>query len=409
MTSPVCPWPEPRVLPAGGMGPRAAFGLLVSITVGFLAGSSAPTPLYPVYQAMWGFSPVTVTVVFGIYALAVLGALLVAGRLSDHVGRRPVLLAATLAQAAAMAVFATAQGVGDLLVARGVQGLSAGAALAAVGAGLLDLDRTRGTTANAVAPMMGTALGGMVSGFMVHWLPAPTHLVYALLGGLFLLQAAGVLRMPETAAPRAGALASLQPRLRVPAAVRGPLLTATPVLLAAWALAGFYGALGPAVVHQLLGLEASLHGGLALFTLAASGGLGVLLLQRRGAGTMMTLGATALLAGVGLALAALPRQSVPLFFLGTAVAGVGFGAGFQGAVRTVVAAALPRERAAVLSVVFVLSYLAMGLPAVVAGALVVRGHAVLDTAFGFGSTVMVLAGLALLGTLARRGGPPPSA
>src|SRR5687768_2906596 len=79
---------------------RATFYLQASITLSFLAASSAPTPLYPLYQAAWGLSAVTVTVAFGIYAIAVLAALLVAGRLSDHVGRRPVLLVAIVVQAA---------------------------------------------------------------------------------------------------------------------------------------------------------------------------------------------------------------------------------------------------------------------------------------------------------------------
>jgi MFS family permease len=122
-----------------------AFTLLVSIVVSFLAGSSAPTPLYGVYQSAWGFSPLTITVVFGIYAVAVLVALLTAGTLSDHVGRRPVLVVALLLQGAAMVIFATAGGVPALLVARVVQGLSTGAAVGAVGAGLLDLDKTKGT------------------------------------------------------------------------------------------------------------------------------------------------------------------------------------------------------------------------------------------------------------------------
>src|ERR1700753_2088341 len=80
-------------------GPRhlstnAAFLLLASITVSFLAGSSAPTPLYPTYMAEWGLSALTITVIFGIYAIAVLSALLFLGRLSDHLGRRPVLMVA---------------------------------------------------------------------------------------------------------------------------------------------------------------------------------------------------------------------------------------------------------------------------------------------------------------------------
>ena len=138
--------------------------LLSSLVVSFLAASAVPTPLYAVYQAEWGFSPITTTVVFGVYAVAVLVALLVLGRLSDHVGRRPVLLAGLLGQAVAMVVFATASGVPELLPARVVQGVATGAALGAVGAGLLDVDRARGTVANAVAPGLGTSSGALVSG-----------------------------------------------------------------------------------------------------------------------------------------------------------------------------------------------------------------------------------------------------
>ena len=92
-----------------------------------------------------------------------------------------------------------------------LQGLSAGGALAAVGAGLLDLDKQRGVIANAVAPMLGTGLGGVVAGLMVQYLPAPTHLVYEVLGVVFVLQAIALVFIAETVVPRPGALASLLP------------------------------------------------------------------------------------------------------------------------------------------------------------------------------------------------------
>ncbi|HEY6460588.1 MAG TPA: MFS transporter, partial [Polyangiaceae bacterium] len=160
------------------------FLLYASIVVFFLAGSSAPTPLYPVYQASWGFTSVTVTVVFGIYALAVLATLLVVGSLSDHVGRRPVLLVATLVQALAMVIFASAHGVGALVIARIVQGLATGAAAGAAGAGMIDVDRERGMVVNGVVPMVGTGLGSVLSGLFVQYLPGPTSLVYLVLGAI---------------------------------------------------------------------------------------------------------------------------------------------------------------------------------------------------------------------------------
>src|SRR5882757_3283439 len=113
-----------RRLPNG-----VAFVLQASIVLFFLAASSAPTPLYAVYQAEWGFTPITTTVVFGVYALAVLAMLLTVGSLSDHVGRRPVLLVALALQVIAMLIFTTAGGVAGLFIARIVQGLSTGAAV----------------------------------------------------------------------------------------------------------------------------------------------------------------------------------------------------------------------------------------------------------------------------------------
>jgi MFS family permease len=379
----------------------ASFALLASIVLFFLAGSSAPTPLYAVYQAAWGFSPVTVTVIFGIYAVAVLTTLLTFGSLSDYVGRRPVLIAATLAQAVAMIVFATAEGLGALLVARVVQGLSTGAAIGAIGAGLLDIDRPRGTIANSVAPMAGTATGGILSGLMVQYLPAPTYLVYLVLAGIFMLQTVGVWLMPESVQPRAGALASLKPRLRLPADLRGAVLLAAPALVSSWALAGFYGSLGPALVRRMLGSSSVVAGGLTLFVLAGSGALTVLLLRGWPALRMMNLGAFALVVGVGLTLVASARGATPLFFIGVALAGAGFGTGFQGAIRTVLPRTAASDRAGVLSVLFVISYLAMGLPAVLGGLRVMHGRGLLATSHEYGAVVMGLAALALVGGLAR--------
>jgi len=379
----------------------AAFFLQASIILFFLASSSAPTPLYVVYQAAWGFSPVTITVVFGIYAVAVLATLLVVGSLSDYVGRRPVLLAATLLQACAMGVFATAHGVGSLLLARVVQGVATGVAAGAVGAGMLDIDRARGTVANAVAPMVGTATGGLMSGLMAQHLPAPTVLIYLMFGAIFLVQAVGVALMPESAARRPGARQSLRPKLWLPPAARAPTLLAAPVLIATWALVGFYGSLGPSLVRRLAGSSSLVLGGAVLFVMAASGAVTVLLSGARPARTILLTGSAALMAGVALTLIGTALGSVALFFVGTAVAGAGFGSGFQGAIRTVVPLAAPHERAGVLSVLYVIAYLSMGVPAVFVGVRVVHGAALFTAAREYGFAVIALAAAAMAGTVAR--------
>jgi MFS family permease len=380
---------------AGRLPDGIAFYLLASIVVFFLAGSSAPTPLYSTYAAEWGFSPITTTVVFGVYAVAVLAALLTVGKISDHVGRRPVLLIAIAGQILAMTVFLSADGVPILLLARVVQGLATGAAAGAVGAALLDLDQRRGTLANALSTPIGTGLGSIGAGLLVQFLPAPTRLVYALLIGVFVLQGLGVATMRETVTTKPGALASLRPEFALPPRSRRPLLRSVPVLIAAWALAGFYGALSPALVRQLAGSDALLLGGLPLFVLAGSGATAVAVLRRVETPRVMLLGTIGLAAGVGVTLLAVQGDSTTGFFAGSIVAGFGFGAAFQAVIRTVVPTAEAHQRAGLLSVVYTLSYLAMGLPAVIGGYLAVH-EGLLTTASQYGLVVIALALAALV-------------
>jgi MFS family permease len=297
-----------------------------------------------------------------------------------------------------MLIFANASGVAALIVARVTQGVSTGAAVGAVGAGLLDLDRAKGTLANAVGPVTGTAVGGITSGLMVQYLPAPTQLIYFVLLGVFLVQALGVAFMPETSALKPGALASLRPHLRVPSALRQPVLIVAPALVAAWALAGFYGSLAPTLIRRLVGTTSTLFGGVALFVLASSAGIAVLVLRERTQRTLMTFGSSALLLGVALTLLAIDAASLALFLLGTSVAGMGFGAAFQGALRGVIPLAAPDERAGVLSVLYIISYLAMGLPAVLGGILVVYAGGLVSTTREYGASIMLLAAMALAGT-----------
>lgn len=148
---------------------RLRFYLMASITLSFLAGSSIPTPIYPIYQAEWHFSSVTITFIFAVYALSVLASLLVCGRVSDYVGRRPVLLIATVMQIVAMYLMGAADGLLDLIGGRVLQGLSTGAAVAAVGAGLIDIDKPRGEVANAIAPVSGSAVGALVGSVIVQF------------------------------------------------------------------------------------------------------------------------------------------------------------------------------------------------------------------------------------------------
>ncbi len=124
--------------------------------------------------------------------------------------------------------------------------------------------------------------------------------------------------------------------------------------------------------------------------LAGTGALTVLIFHRTEARTFSLAGTGLIILGVVLVLAAVPAHSAVLFFAATAIAGAGFGAGFQGGLRTIVPLAGPAERAGVIAVVYAISYLALGLPAIGAGVLVVHST-VTHAAMLFGLGVIALA------------------
>jgi MFS family permease len=171
-----------------GLAGSAAFWLEAAVLVLFLAASAAPTPLYRVYQARWGFSAATLTAVFAVYVVFLLVTVLIFGSLSDHAGRRPVIITALAVDAAACGLFLLAPGVGALFAARGLQGVAVGLAATALGGALLDL-RPAGSLAPLVTSNGGTAglaLGALGTSALVQYGPVPAHLVWWLLLGAFL-------------------------------------------------------------------------------------------------------------------------------------------------------------------------------------------------------------------------------
>ncbi|MFG3599865.1 MFS transporter [Micromonospora chersina] len=391
-------------VPSRRLTPNVALLLLASIIVSFVAAATAPSPLYGIYQARWHFSPITTTVVFAVYSVAVLATLLTVGKLSDHVGRRPVLLAAIAVQMISLVIFVFAGGVPTLVAARVVQGIAAGAATGAAAAAMLDIDRSRGTLANSISPGIGTGVGALLSALLVQYLPAPTRLVYLVLLVVLLVQGVGVVLMAETVTPMAGALRSLRPEIRLPRAVRGPMLVVAPVVFAVWALAGFFGALGPALVRALMN-SSIVAGGLSIFIFAVFGSVTILVLRDRAARTVMLTGITALVLGMIITLVSVSADSIAGFFVGLAFGGVGFGGGFQGSLKTVTPLVEAHERASVLSLLYIVSYVGFGLPTVIAGFLVVHGGGLRRTAEEYAVAVIVLAVVALLGLRGTRPGP----
>jgi predicted MFS family arabinose efflux permease len=348
----------------------AAFWLVAGVLCLLFFGAAAPSPLYGIYQAQLRFSAATLTAVFATYAIVLLLTLLVVGSVSDYLGRRHVIVAALVVTAGAYAVFLAAHSVGLLFAARALQGLGVGAATGALGAALIDLQPGGSGLAPLVttaAPTLGLGAGALGTSMLAQYGPAPTRLVWWLLVGASVAAAAAILAMPEPGTRRAGVLASLRPRVGVPRQARGTFATAAPCLFAVWALSGLYQSLGPSLAAQVTGSRDLLWGGLVIFLLTGVAAAATVAFRGLTPRTAMLAGCLVLLAGLAVTFAAIATTTAAVFLAGTAVAGVGFGLALLGANRTLIALAAPAQRAGLIAAIFIVNFLGLSIPALIAG------------------------------------------
>lgn len=332
------------------------------------AAASAPTPLYVVYQRLWRFSSGLSTVVFAIFAIGLLGSLLVFGELSDYVGRRPVLLTAIVIETGAILLFITADGVDMLLVARALQGIATGIALPALGAALVDADPQRARTINGVAPIAGLAVGSLVCGAFVQYGPDPTQLVWQVLLGAMALAFVVVLVLPEAGIRRRPTATVLIPRIAVPKRLRRSVFSLIPIIVASWALGGLYLSLGPSTATAVFGIRNHFLGGLVATLLCGTGA--VVAYMARQTAHARGIAVIPLVAGTALALIGVRTDTVGLAIAGTIVAGIGYGAAglaTLGALATLAGPADKAERGALFAAAYSVAYLAFSAPAVAAG------------------------------------------
>jgi MFS transporter len=362
------------------------------------ASSSAATPLYHLYQESMHLTPFWITIVFAVYVASLLAALLTVGGVSDYVGRRPVILAALLLNAAAMILFSEARDVGQLILARAVQGLCVGTGTTALGAAILDSSRARGPLLNSVTPFLGLTAGSLGAAALIAFAPDPLHTVYEVLLGLTALMIALLWAMPETAARRPGALASLRPHVSVPRQSRAILVRLTPANVASWALGGLYLSLMPTVVATTMRVVSPWVGGVVVAALMLTAAVAVAAFRDWPARRLILLGTSTLSAGVAVSLFGIQQQQVVALLAGTVISGAGFGSNFSGVLRALLPTAAPDQRAGLLSAFYVQSYLAFSLPAVAAGlAVPLIGLSV--AAYLYGAVIIVLAVISLTALL----------
>jgi MFS family permease len=377
------------------LSPRVAYALVAGVIGLALFASGTPSPLYGTYRELWGFSPVVLTLVYATYAFGVLAALILAGRISDEVGRRPVLLVALATLMLTTVLFMVADSVVWLFAARGLQGVATGLALGAASAALLDLHPRRdpagvGLT-NGVVSASGMGLGVLVSAALIELLPAPRVLPYVSLFVLFAIALTGALLMPEPVESRSRPRLTPQ-RPRVPKEVRRPFFLAALGVISSWSIGGLFLSLGPQLAATLFHTSNHLVAGVSVFALAGTAAVAQLAFGRSAPWASAAGGSVALALGLLVIVAAASAESSALLLIGSVIGGAGFGVAFLGALRALSAVIPDEHRASVMSAFYVVAYLSLSLPAVLAGILV-TSLGVESTFEIFGS---VVAGVALL-------------
>jgi MFS family permease len=387
-----------RPPPAG----LALAGAALAFTSMYLA-AGALTPLLVVYREQWGFAPSLLTVAFAVYAIGFLAAALILGSLSDHLGRRPVLIGALTVQLVSNLMFLVAPNVGWVIAGRIVQGIASGAATGAFTAALVELappHRKRlGPILGSVGLTGGLAVGSLLAGLAIQLTPSANTIAFVVLSALTVVGGVAVVASPETIRRGPGALRSMIPHVAIPPAARSEFLAAAPVVAAVWMLAGLSGGLAPSMVHSVFHLDSGLLDGLAGFIAPAVSVVVGLSFARVRPRSAMTIGIYAsILGSIGI-IGGASAGSLVTMFIGQAVAGLGFGAAFTASLGLIIPLVAAHQRAGVVAGIYVVSYLGLGVPVVLAGQLTdVLG--VVPTV-GWYSAVVVLLALFSLGAQQR--------
>lgn len=399
---------RPHVKPSWRVPRAASFWLLATLLGFFLFAASAPSPLYAVYRAKWHFSSITLTAIYAVYALGALVALLTTGRLSDHVGRRRVVIVALMVQIAGMLAFIAAEGVGLLYVGRSLQGVGTGIATGAISAWLLDLQPPEnprfGGVVGGVALIAGLGAGALGSGLLVQYAPDPLRLVYWLLAAVFAVALVAMFFLPDVVDRKPGSFRSIRPQIGVPRAARSAFIALAPSLIATWALGGLYLSLGPSLIASLLKSDSRIAGGLLIMALMGTGAVASAFVRRAEPRLIVIRGSLVLVVGVGITLLAVAVGSTVGLYTGSVIAGLGFGPAFSGVIRSLAPLAPPDKRGALLASMYIVIYLSFSVPTIIAG-LAVAHYPLRSTTYVYGLAVMALAAMTTVAVSRRRPTP----
>lgn len=389
-------------------GRTSAFVMLTLATVTMLAAASAPSPIYPLYRERWHFSVTLVTVIFAVYVIGLLAALLTVGSLSDYVGRRPVLVVAFTIAAISTAVFWFADGPVALIVARLVQGVASGTAMSGLAAGLLDFSPIArphlGATTTAIGTGIGIAAGAAVAGLLAGATSHPDAIVFPVLTAAFLILAVASFALPETASRRRFTRAALRPTVRVTPQARSQFVSTMPTTISGWAATGLFLALVPSLVRDVLRLHFAAAGGLAIAALYLAVTTGGFWALHRSTRSATILGAALMTGGSGCLALALDTGSLIEFGVSAWAIGLGVGLTFNGNLRAMSAVTEPGDRSETFTAIYVVSYASLSVPTVAAG-LIAPFEGLATTGYGFIAFIALLSAFSLIHAIATRPTP----
>ncbi|WP_093911753.1 MFS transporter [Streptomyces sp. cf386] len=338
-----------------------------------MAGTTAPTPLYPLYGAEFDFTPFTVTVVFAVYALGVVVGLLALGRLSDQVGRRPVLIAATLLSVCAAVVFLYAENVGAMLVARVISGFSAalvtGAATASLAERLGPDARVKPATVALFANMGGLACGTLLAGILADVAPSPLRTPWVVMLALAAIGMLGVMVNGESSEHRSGFSLQFQP-LHVPGEIRSDFLRSAMAAGSGFAVLGVLTAVTGLFLGTVLDEPSHALTGLVVFIAFACTAFGQLLVRVLKPATALPTSCVGLIVAAGLIATSMATSTLAPLLIGAAVNGLATGIAVGHGIGSIITRSAPQHRGASVSTFFAILYSMLAVPAIGVGVLI---------------------------------------
>jgi MFS family permease len=336
-------------------------------------GSTVLTPIYSFYRDTYGLGPLELTLIYAVYVIGNLAALLFLGRLSDTVGRRRIVLGGLGLAALSSGLFLIAPGVGWLFAARIVNGLAVGVGSGAATAWITEsLPKERRALAASVMTAFnfaGLAAGPICAGLLVQYAPWPLRLPFAIYLCLILAVAGFALTAPETLRQDRSREISLRPKLGVPADLLIPFLAPAAAGFASMSEVGYYAALGPAMIRQALKIENHALSGLMVAELFAVSTLAILATRKMAPRPALLIGLSATPAGLLSLLAAQSWASLIVMLGATAITGAGAALAYRGGLGVVNELAPSDRRAGMASAYFVCCFLGNALPVIGVGAL----------------------------------------